>query len=69
MRMIHLTRLDGKPFVINCELIQTVDETPDTVLTLVNGERFVVTEDADEVITRVIAYRRKAYGPLARRER
>ena len=42
--MISVTRLNGKPFVINAELIRTVEENPDTVITLVNGDlRSVVT--------------------------
>ncbi len=56
--MIKVTRLNGKEFVVNADLIQYVEETPDTILTLVNHEKVVVKEKADEVVRRVIAYQR-----------
>ena len=56
--MIRLTRLNGKPFVLNAELIETVDVTPDTILTLMNGKKIVVREGFEEVIERVVEYRR-----------
>ncbi len=56
--MIRVSRLNGKEFVINAELIETIDESPDTVITLVQGHKFVVRESFDEVIQRVIDYRR-----------
>ena len=57
-RMIKATRLNGMEFVINAELIQFLEETPDTVITLVNHEKVVVKEPVDEVIRRVIEYSR-----------
>ncbi|MCA8959264.1 MAG: flagellar FlbD family protein [Planctomycetes bacterium] len=54
--MIRLTRLNGKEFLLNSELIKFMEETPDTVITLVNGERFLVTESADEVVDRVVEF-------------
>src|SRR5262245_24567097 len=56
--MIKVTRLNGKEFVVNAELIQYLEETPDTIITLVNHEKVVVKEKADEVIRRVIEYHR-----------
>lgn len=56
--MIKVTRLNGKEFVVNAELIQFLEETPDTVITLVNHEKFVVKEPMDEVIRRVIGFSR-----------
>jgi flagellar protein FlbD len=56
--MIKVTRLNGKEFVVNADLIQYLEETPDTILTLVNHEKVVVKEKADEVIRRVIEYQR-----------
>lgn len=61
--MITVSRLDGSEFVINAELIQLVEHTPDTVLTLTTGEKFVVRESAADVLDRVIAYRRRVYAP------
>ncbi len=56
--MIRLTRLNGREFVLNAELIKFLEETPDTVVTLVNGDRVIVTENADVVVERVIEYGR-----------
>lgn len=56
--MIKVTRLNGKEFVLNAELIQFLEETPDTVITLLNHEKVVVKESVDEVIRRVIDYSR-----------
>lgn len=56
--MIKVTRLNGKGFVVNAELIQFLEETPDTVITLTNHEKLVVKEPVDEVIRRVIEYHR-----------
>jgi flagellar protein FlbD len=62
--MITVTRLDGAALVVNAELIELVEATPDTHLTLTDGRKLIVTESPDEVVARVIAYRRAAYGPL-----
>ena len=56
--MIHVTRLNGQKFVVNAELIRTIEEQPDTILTLLNGERMVVKESMREVVARSIEYGR-----------
>jgi flagellar protein FlbD len=56
--MIKVTRLNGREFVVNADLIQFMEETPDTVITLVNHEKVVVKESADELIRRVMEYQR-----------
>lgn len=56
--MIHLTRINHRPLVVNAELIEHVETTPDTVVSMTTGEKFVVVQTADEVVERVIAYRR-----------
>ena len=58
--MIKLTRFKTKDheFPLNAELIETVEETPDTVITLVNGNKVIVEEDMDEIMRLVIEYRR-----------
>jgi len=56
--MIDLSRLDGSRFVLNAELIRQVEERPDTVITLVGGERIIVVESMREVVSRVLDYRR-----------
>ena len=55
--MINLTRLNGQAFVLNCDLIERVDETPDTVITLVDGTKYVVNETLAEVVERVRSFR------------
>jgi len=57
--MIEVTRLNNKSFVINCEWIETVEATPDTVITLTNGKKYVVAEKVEEVVEKVIEYKRK----------
>ena len=61
--MIRLTRLNKRPLVVNSELIKFIENAPDTVITLVTGEKIVVLESAEEVISRIVAYRRRLRGP------
>ncbi|TAK32916.1 MAG: flagellar protein FlbD [Chloroflexota bacterium] len=58
--MITLTRLDGSCFVVNADLIETVESRPDTVVTLVTKKILVVKESPEVVIERVVDYRRRA---------
>jgi flagellar protein FlbD len=55
--MITLSRLNGAAFAVNCDLIERVDASPDTVLTLVDGTRYIVSESLDEVIDRIRRFR------------
>ena len=57
--MIHVTRINHVPLVLNSDLIEQVETTPDTVISLTTGHKFVVLESADEVVRRVIAFRRE----------
>lgn len=63
--MITLTRLNDTRFVINAELIRTVEERPDTTIVLVNGETFIVKESMDAVVAKAIEYARmvRAFKP------
>ena len=56
--MITLTRLNGTRFVVNAELIRTVEERPDTTIQLVNGETLIVKEPMQEVVAKAIEYGR-----------
>jgi flagellar protein FlbD len=56
--MVHLTRLNNQPLVVNAELIKFVEATPDTVITLITGEKVVVLESVTEVLERISAFRR-----------
>jgi uncharacterized protein YlzI (FlbEa/FlbD family) len=55
--MIIVSRLNGERFGVNAEQIERIEETPDTVLTLVEGRKYIVRESLEEVIERVVAYR------------
>lgn len=57
--MIHLTRLTGRAVVVNADLMMTVESTPDTIITFVNGDKLVVKEPIEQVVEQVIEYRRK----------
>lgn len=55
--MIKLTRYDNKEFFVNAELVQFVESRPDTIITLVSGEKIIVKEPAEEVVNKVIHYK------------
>ena len=56
--MITVTRLNDRPFVLNAELIRTVESNPDTTITLINGDHFIVKESMKEVVQLSIDYGR-----------
>ena len=57
-RMIRLTRINRVPLVLNSDLIEHVEVTPDTVIAMTSGQKFMVMESAEEVIQKVIEFRR-----------
>ena len=61
--MIYVTRLNHTPVVLNCDLIEHIETTPDTVISLTSGEKMMVLESADEIIDRVVRYRRSILTP------
>ncbi len=56
--MIQLTRLNNHPLIVNSDLIKFIENAPDTVLTLVTGEKVVVLESSDKVLERIVEFRR-----------
>jgi flagellar protein FlbD len=62
--VIRLTRLNQVPLVINSDLIEHVEITPDTVIALTTGQKILVLETADEVIERVVRFRRSVLAGL-----
>jgi uncharacterized protein YlzI (FlbEa/FlbD family) len=63
--VIYVTRLDGSQLVVNADLIETVEHTADTVITLLDGKKLVVATHVDKVVESVIGYRQLiARGPL-----
>ncbi len=65
--MIELTRLNGNPILLNSDLIKIAEASPDTMLTLINGEKLIVREECAEVVDRVLAYRARLLAAVARR--
>jgi len=65
--MIELTRLNGNPMVLNSDLIKTAESSPDTMLTLINGEKLIVREQLSEVVERVLASRARLLAAVAKR--
>jgi len=57
--MIKVTKFSGVEVALNAELIETIEATPDTVITLTNGKKLMVKEPVDEIVERVIAYKRR----------
>ncbi len=66
--MINVTRINHVPLVLNSDLIEQVETTPDTVISLTTGHKFVVLESAAEVVRRVVAFRREIILPGPGRE-
>ena len=56
--MIKLTRLNRVPLIVNADLIEHVEVTPDTVVALTNGQKFLVLESAEEIVEKVIEFRK-----------
>jgi flagellar protein FlbD len=55
--MIKITRLNHTPLIVNSDLIEHIEVTPDTVITLTSGQKYMVLETTEEIIERVIAFR------------
>jgi len=63
--MIALRRLNNQPIMVNPDLIESLESTPDTVITLTNGNKLLVRETMDEVREKIIEFKRKIYAPEA----
>ncbi|MGB9860092.1 MAG: flagellar FlbD family protein [Moorellaceae bacterium] len=66
--MIKVTTLDKREIALNAELIERVESIPETVITLTNGKKVLVTQSVDEVVEKVIAYRRLIAQPLGKQD-
>lgn len=60
--MIKLTSLQGEHFYLSADLIEKVEEIPDTMITLINGKKIRVSEDANTVVEKYIEYKRRIQG-------
>ena len=56
--MISVTRLNGKPIVVNADLIRSIEENPDTTITLLNGDHIIVQEPMAEIVDKAVEYGR-----------
>jgi flagellar protein FlbD len=61
--MIRLSRLKGEALVVNSDLIEHIEETPDTVITLTTGQKLMVRDSPEEIIARIIEFRRLIHLP------
>lgn len=66
--MIFITRTNGTKLYINPELIQTVESTPDTVVTMLDNKKLIVRDTPQEIAERFIEYRRKVMAPFVSRD-
>lgn len=60
--MIKVHRLNNEEFLVNCDLIEFIEETPDTVISMTSGRKLVVSEASDEVKRLIIEYKRQLYN-------
>jgi len=59
--MITVTRLNGQSYYLNCELIETIENTPNTVITLRDGKKVVVSETSEEIVQKIIEYKKRIF--------
>ncbi len=59
LKMVKLTRLNHVPVYLNSDLIEHIESTPDTVITLTSGQKYVVLEPAEQVVERVVEFRQR----------
>ena len=62
--MIQLTRINHAPLVLNSDLIEHIEATPDTIISLTNGQKLVVLESIDDIVRRVIDFQRAIFIPV-----
>lgn len=62
--MIEVTKLNGKKLIVNAELIETVEETPDTVISFTTGKKIIVKESRQEVKNLVISYKKEIFATM-----
>lgn len=60
--MISLTKMNHHIIIINADQIEVIESTPDTVITLVTGHKYIVVDKAEEVVEKVIEYKKRIYG-------
>jgi len=61
--MIRITRLNGTELIVNADLIEFMEATPDTIITLTTGQKIVAADSVEEIVERVVAFRRRIMVP------
>ena len=64
LTMIRVTRINHTPLILNSDLIEHIESTPDTVISLNNGQKYVVMETAEDVVEKVVEFRRRIYSEI-----
>ncbi|MBP2031387.1 flagellar protein FlbD [Clostridium algifaecis] len=59
--MIKLVGLNNKEFIVNADIIEKVEAIPESLITLTNGKKYLVKESNDEIVRKVIEYKRKIF--------
>jgi flagellar protein FlbD len=62
--MIALRRLNGQALMVNADLIESLESTPDTVVTLTSGNKLIVRDSPAEIADKIVEYKRKIHAPL-----
>ena len=62
VELIELTRMNGKKFTLNCEMIEKVEDTPDTVISLASGTKYIVQESRQDITNLVLLYKKEIYS-------
>ena len=62
--MIRVTRINHRPLILNSDLIEHMETTPDTVISLTNGQKYVVLEAAEYIVEKVVDFRRRLYSEI-----
>lgn len=60
--MIKLTGMDGKEFIINSGNIEKIEEVPETIITLINGNKYIVEETTDEIMEKIVLFKKRIYN-------
>ena len=63
--MIHVTRINHKPLVLNSDLIEHIESSPDTIVSLTNGQKLVVLETVADVLQKIVEFRRSIYSGIS----
>lgn len=65
-KLIFVSRLDGKKVVLNGELIEMLEQTPETLITMTTGKKVVVKESVDEIVQKIILYKKELNLPIVK---